>query len=266
MKAKEPARINKIPKKGFINELAIEMAMKTKEELNTRSTTSSSSSSSSQESEKIGPSTFTPIQLLGKGSFGEVYLVKKRDTNELFAMKVLSKKKIFDNHLTKYAVTERNILSYIHHPFIVSLRFAFQTTTKLFLIMDYGYGGDLGHVLQKEKTFTEERAKIYLSEILLALEELHSHDIIYRDLKPDNVVLDKDGHALLTDFGLSKERVADFSLSLSFSGSIAYLAPEMISRQGHGKSIDWYLLGVLLYEMIVGYPPYFNKNKYFSLL
>jgi serine/threonine protein kinase len=96
--------------------------------------------------------------------------------------------------------------------------------------------------------------------VLLALEDLHKRDIIYRDLKPDNVVLDADGHALLTDFGLSKEGVLD-NLSSSFCGSTAYLAPEIIRRSGHGKAVDWYLLGVLIYEMLVGIPPYFNTNK-----
>ncbi len=100
-----------------------------------------------------------------------------------------------------------------------------------------------------------------MAEVLLALEDLHKRDIIFRDLKPDNVVLDAEGHALLTDFGLSKEGVLDNFGAKSFCGSVAYLAPEMLKRTGHGKSVDWYLLGVLLYEMLVGQPPYFTNNK-----
>lgn len=129
------------------------------------------------------------------------------------------------------------------------------------MILDYCPGGDLARVLQKERRFTEDRARIYISGIVLAIQYLHKRDIIFRDLKPDNVVLDSEGHALLTDFGLSKEGVLDNISAKSFCGSVAYLAPEMLKRSGHGKSVDWYLLGVLLYEMLVGQPPYFCNNK-----
>jgi len=122
--------------------------------------------------------------------------------------------------------------------------------------------GDLGKILQRERKLQEERARYYICEVLLALEDLHKRDIIYRDLKPDNVVIDKEGHAQLTDFGLSKEGILDSAQGAkSFCGSVAYLAPEMLKRVGHGKSVDWYLLGVLLYEMLVGCPPYFSPNK-----
>ena len=210
---------------------------------------------------KVGPKDFDILQILGKGSFGEVFLVKKRDTSQMYAMKVLRKDKIMNQNLIKYAKTERNVLSYVRHPFIVSLNFAFQTPEKLFLILDYCPGGDLGFQISREKRFDEFRARIYICEVLLALEELHKRDIIFRDLKPDNIVLDDEGHAMLTDFGLSKEGVYDNVMAKSFCGSVAYLAPEMIKRQGHGKAVDWYLLGVLLYEMLVGSPPYFSPNR-----
>ena len=116
--------------------------------------------------------------------------------------------------------------------------------------------------LHKDRRFSEDRARWYLAEILLAMDDLHKRDIIFRDLKPDNIVFDEDGHALLTDFGLSKEGVLNNSQARSFCGSPAYLAPEMLKRSGHGKSVDWYLLGVLLYEMLVGIPPYYSNNKY----
>ena len=209
------------------------------------------------------PSTldFEALQELGRGSFGEVYLVRKLSSSKLFAMKVLRKDKILGQNLLKYALTERNVLSYVAHPFIVKLHYAFQTSDKLFLILDYCPGGDLGWHLQREKRFSEYRARIYMCEIVLAVEELHRRSILFRDLKPDNVLLDGEGHVRLTDFGLSKENVRENQLAKSFCGSIAYLAPEMLMRAGHGKAVDWYLLGVLMYEMLVGEPPYFSTNK-----
>jgi len=214
--------------------------------------------------EKIGPESFIVHQVLGKGSFGEVYLVEKISNHKLYAMKVLSKIYIMSQNLIKYTLTERDVLAITNHPFIVGLNYAFQTNKKLFLILDYCPGGDLSEYIERERRFTEDRTRIYLAEILLALEDLHKRDIIYRDLKPDNVILDEDGHAMLTDFGLSKQGIINNSGAKSFCGSVAYLAPEMIKRSGHGKAVDWYLFGVLMYEMLVGQPPYFHKDKYLS--
>ena len=158
-------------------------------------------------------------------------------------------------------MTERNVLSFTNHPFIVGLNYAFQTIDRLFLILDYCPGGNLSEHIQREKGFKEEKAKFYLCQIILAIENLHKRDIIFRDLKPDNVVLDENGNALLTDFGLSKEGILDNRAATSFCGSLAYLAPEMVKREGHGKSVDWYLLGVIFYEMLSAMPPYFAENK-----
>lgn len=207
---------------------------------------------------------------LGQGSFGQVYLVEKVNiadddtripTGKSYAMKILNKKQIMGNNLVKYAKTERDVLTYTRHPFIVGLKYAFQTPEKLFLLLEYAPGGNMSRTLHKERRFNEDRAKLYLAEIILALEDLHKRDIIFRDLKPDNIVFDEDGHSLLTDFGLSKEGIVTNSQTRSFCGSPAYLAPEMLKRAGHGKSVDWYLLGVLLYEMLVGIPPYYSNNK-----
>lgn len=205
-------------------------------------------------------------------------MVAKKNTGRLYALKVLHKSKIIGNNLVKYALTERNVLSLTNHPFIVKLTYAFQTDEELFLIMEYCPGGDLSHYIKKEKKycfiitivkalffqrFSEEKTKIYLAEIILALEDLHKRDIIFRDLKPDNIVIDEDGHAMLTDFGLSKEGVLDPSEGArSFCGSFAYLAPEILKRSGHGKAVDWYLLGVIAYEMMVGTPPFYTNNRF----
>ena len=220
-----------------------------------------SEDSDTNKEEKVGPSDFICLALLGQGSFGEVYLVKKKDSDDFYAMKVLDKCRIAKQNIFKYVLTERNVLSVMHNPFIVKLNYAFQTSEKLFLLLDYCPGGDLSKQLQIQTRFSEEKAKFYICEIILALGELHKNNIIFRDLKPDNVVIDKEGHALLTDFGLSREGVVGKEIAKSFCGSIAYLAPEMLNRCGHGKAVDWYLLGVLFYELLVGVPPYFTANQ-----
>lgn len=177
-------------------------------------------------------------------------------------MKILSKEMVISQNLHKYVYAERTVQGRMRSDFIVRLHCAFQTRTKLVMVMDYCRGGDLGHVLEREGRLTEDRARTYAAEVLLAIEALHEREVVYRDLKPDNVVLDEEGHAMLTDFGLSKEGMKASDFTKSFCGSVAYLAPEVLCRMGHGRSVDWYLLGVLIYEMIVGIPPYFDKNKY----
>ena len=211
--------------------------------------------------EHISPSNFICLAQLGKGSFGEVYLVQKIDSSEKYAMKVLRKERIMGQNLLKYALAERNVLSLSNHPFIVKLNYAFQSATKLYFVMEYCPNGDLAKHLLFEKRFKEPRAKFYICEVILALENLHKRDVIFRDLKPDNVMLDEEGHCKLTDFGLSKEGVKENVYAKSFCGSVAYLAPEMLKKQGHGKAVDWYLLGVLFYEMLVGITPYFTTRK-----
>lgn len=148
------------------------------------------------------------------------------------------------------------------HPFITKLCYSFQNKSRLFLVMDFCPNGDLCNHIDEEERFSEEKARFYCACVVLALENLHKRDIIFRDLKPENVLIDDEGFAMLTDFGLSKEGVLEqINGTKSFCGSIAYLAPEMIMKVGHGKAVDWYLLGVLLYEMLVGMPPYFSKNR-----
>ena len=187
---------------------------------------------------KLCYSDFEAIHFLGRGSFGEVFLVKMKSTGNKYAMKVLNKDKIVGQNLVKYAMVERNVLSYMKHPFIVSLNYAFQSSERLYLVLDYCSGGNLSQYIHRYKHFSESIAKFYLCEIILAIEELHKHDIIYRDLKPDNIVIDSDGHAMLTDFGLSKEGIQDNISAKSFCGSIAYLAPDVLKRKGHGKAVD----------------------------
>ena len=211
--------------------------------------------------EEISLKDFICLAQLGKGCFGIVYLVEKINTKEKFAMKVLNKEKIFGQNLLKYAIAERNILSQNNHPFIVKLNYAFQTSSKLFLIIEYCPNCDLSKHLIQEKRFKEQKAKFYMCELILALEYLHKKDVIFRDLKPGNLLLDKEGHIKLTDFGLSKEGVKDNFYTKSFCGSVGYLAPEILLNQKYGKSVDWYSLGVIFYEMLSGTLPYFTLYK-----
>lgn len=203
---------------------------------------------------------FTLVETVGKGSFGRVILVTKKDTGKIYAIKVLKKAQIIKRKQFEHTMAERRILEDIDHPFIVSLRYAFQTSQKLFMVFDFFNGGELFHYLSKYGRFGEKRAKLYSAEILLALEHVHSLNIIYRDLKPENILLDSDGHVRITDFGLSKENVTDDSVK-SFCGTPEYLAPEVLKRKKYGKAVDWWSLGTLLFEMIAGLPPFYDNNR-----
>ena len=210
----------------------------------------------------ISLESFHIIKVIGKGSFGKVFLVREKASKELFAMKVLKKDYIIKKNQVEHTKTERSVLGNINHPYIVGMAKAFQTSDKLFFILDYCAGGELFFHLGKIGRFPEERAKFYTAQITLALEYVHSLDIIYRDLKPENVLLDSKGNVRLTDFGLSKQGVRDHSTGAnSFCGTPEYIAPEVLLRLGHGRAVDWWSLGALLFEMITGLPPFYSRNR-----
>jgi len=174
----------------------------------------------------------------------------------------LKKEFIIRKNQVEHTKTERSVLGYVHHPFIVGLAMAFQTTDKLFFVLDYCSGGELFFHLGKTGRFPEDRAKFYAAQITLALEYIHNLGVIYRDLKPENVLLDEKGNVRLTDFGLSKESVfGPSSGATSFCGTPEYIAPEVLKRQGHGRAVDWWSLGALLFEMITGLPPFYSRNR-----
>uniref|UniRef100_G3UBA2 non-specific serine/threonine protein kinase n=2 Tax=Elephantidae TaxID=9780 RepID=G3UBA2_LOXAF len=213
--------------------------------------------------EKADPSQFELLKVLGQGSYGKVFLVRKvkgPDAGQLYAMKVLKKAtlKVRDRVRSKM---ERDILAEVNHPFIVKLHYAFQTEGKLYLILDFLRGGDLFTRLSKEVMFTEEDVKFYLAELALALDHLHGLGIIYRDLKPENILLDEEGHIKITDFGLSKEAIDHDKRAYSFCGTIEYMAPEVVNRRGHTQSADWWSFGVLMFEMLTGSLPFQGKDR-----
>lgn len=205
---------------------------------------------------------FKMIKVIGKGSFGKVFLVCEKKTGHMFALKVLRKDNIIKRNQVEHTKTERNVLGYVKHPFIVRMNMAFQSNDKLYFVLDYCAGGELFFHLGKLGKFPEPRACFYAAEITLAISYVHKLDIIYRDLKPENVLLDAKGHVRLTDFGLSKEGISNSSSGAnSFCGTPEYLAPEILNRQGHGRAVDWWSLGALLYEMLTGLPPFYCRDR-----
>ncbi|KAJ2781948.1 Serine/threonine-protein kinase [Coemansia interrupta] len=203
---------------------------------------------------------FDLLKVIGKGSFGKVMQVRKRDSNRIYAMKILSKSKIVMRSEVAHTLAERNVLAKINHPFIVPLKFSFQTPEKLYLVLAFINGGELFHHLQREGRFDQHRSRFYAAELLSALDCLHSYNVIYRDLKPENILLDYSGHIALCDFGLCKLNMGDNETTNTFCGTPEYLAPELLQGRGYTKTVDWWTFGVLLYEMMTGLPPFYDEN------
>lgn len=200
---------------------------------------------------------FEMNRTLGTGSFGRVHLVKLYGQTQFYAMKVLKKHKIVELKQVDHTINEKNILARIHHPFIVRLYCTFQDAVNLYMVMEYVLGGELFTILRRAQKFPNDIAKFYAAEVILAFEYLHSMNIVYRDLKPENILINKDGHVKLTDFGFAKY-VPDVTRTLC--GTPEYLAPEIIRSKDYGKPVDWYSLGILIFEMLAGYPPFYHEN------
>ncbi|EQC36037.1 AGC protein kinase, variant [Saprolegnia diclina VS20] len=205
---------------------------------------------------------FEPLRFIGKGSFGRVLLVRKKAQGELFAMKILTKQDVVKKSQVEHTRTERSVLGSIDHPFIVRLHYAFQTTHQLYFILDYCPGGDLFFHLTRIKCFPESIARFYAAEITLALVHLHEKGIVYRDLKPENIMLDVHGHVKLADFGLAKTGITGrLDGTNTLCGTPEYLPPEILNKKGHGTAVDWWNLGMVLYELLTGRPPWYTTDR-----
>jgi len=213
---------------------------------------------------KVGLLDFEIISMLGKGSFGKVMKVQHKETGRMLAMKILRKDMLTKAHDIEHTKTERRLLAKIRHPFIVALHYAFQTEERLYMVIDYIAGGDLYYHLKNSKRFPEDTVRIWGAELVMALKYLHQLNVVYRDMKPENLLLDAQGHLHLTDFGLShlhSEKAGPNALMHTFCGTPYYVAPEMlVGKKGYTRMVDWWSLGIVIFEMISGKPPFYSNN------
>ncbi|KAJ5505081.1 hypothetical protein N7463_007955 [Penicillium fimorum] len=207
---------------------------------------------------KYSQEDFELQRTLGTGSFGRVHLVQSNHNHRFYAMKVLKKAQVVKMKQIEHTNDERRMLNRVRHPFLVTLWGTWQDSRNLYMVMDFVEGGELFSLLRKSQRFPNPVAKFYAAEVTLALEYLHSHQIIYRDLKPENLLLDRHGHLKITDFGFAKD-VPDITWTLC--GTPDYLAPEVVSSKGYNKSVDWWSLGILIFEMLCGFTPFWDSGS-----
>jgi len=204
-------------------------------------------------------SSFEVMTTLGTGTFGRVRLVKNTSNGKFCALKILKKSEIIRLKQVDHIKSEVSLLSMIQHPFVVNLLGHFQDDRRLYMALEYVQGGELFSYLRREGSFSDADSKFYAGQITLAFQYLHTLKIVYRDLKPENLLITTTGNLKITDFGFAK-LVEDRTWTLC--GTPEYLAPEIIQSKGHGKSVDWWAMGILIYEMLAGFPPFFDENPF----
>ena len=215
---------------------------------------------------KININDFEKLKTIGSGSFGNVYLVRYKKDQKIYALKVLYKSIIKQKRQETHTINERILMSHLDNPLMVKMYCCFQDEKHLYFLMEFVQGGELFYHLRQEFRFDDDKTRFYIAELILALECLHENNIIYRDIKPENILIDKTGHIKLIDFGLSKFYQNDDEKMYTICGTPFYLAPEVLSKKGYNSSVDWWSLGCLMYEMLSGKPPFkLDNNDVFSL-
>uniref|UniRef100_A0A914NG79 Protein kinase C-like 3 n=1 Tax=Meloidogyne incognita TaxID=6306 RepID=A0A914NG79_MELIC len=205
----------------------------------------------------MGLDDFELLTVIGRGSYAKVVQAEHRRTGQIYAIKIIKKTVCIDEEDTDWIQTEKSVLETAsNHPFLVGLHSCFQTASRLFYVIEFIPGGDLMFHMQRQHKLPEEHARFYSAEVILALHFLHTRGIIYRDLKLDNVLLDAEGHVKLTDFGMCKENIGPNDLTSTFCGTPNYIAPEILRGEDYGYSVDFWALGVLMFEMMVGRSPF----------
>ena len=229
-----------------------------------------------QKLEKMSASNYESLAIIGRGAFGEVHVCRNKKTGEIVAIKKIKKDFLISKNQIRHTLDEQDFLSKVNSPWIVELKASFQEGDYLYLVMEFCPGGDLMGLFIARDILKEEDARFYICEMILAIDSIHELNCIHRDIKPDNVLIGKDGHIKLTDFGLAKisdtafkEDIIDYKFdekkvrhnrNFSCVGTVYYVAPEVIKKEGYGQEVDWWSLGVILFEMLAGYAPFCSKK------